>query len=184
MAKSNVYTRTGDTGTTSLTDGSRVQKDSVRLEAYGTLDEFSSFLGEVAASRNTPEELRGQIRIVQNKLFNLGGYLASPPGSGFPTGISDKDVATIESWIDALDEQIPKIRAFILPGGSEDAARAHVARAVCRRAERRIIALSKQEPVEPTVITYINRLSDYLFIAARYLNFINGVEEIIWDKDA
>lgn len=184
MPKSNVYTRTGDTGSTSLTDGSRAQKDSVRLEAYGTLDEFSSFLGEVAASQRTPEELSRQIRVIQNKLFNLGGYLASPPGSGFPTGVCHKDVATVESWIDTLDEQLPKIRAFILPGGSEDAARAHVARTVCRRAERRIIALGNREHVDPVVITYINRLSDYLFIAARYLNFINGVEEIIWDKDA
>ncbi len=184
MAKSNVYTRTGDQGTTSLTDGSRAPKDSVRLEAYGTLDEFSSFLGEVAASRNTPEELRGQWRVIQNKLFNIGGYLASPPDSGFPAGVGEKDVETVEGWIDALDEQLPKIRAFILPGGSEDAARAHVARAVCRRTERRIISLNALEPVEPLVIKYINRLSDYLFIAARYLNFINGIEEIIWDKDS
>lgn len=185
MAKSMLYTRTGDGGKTSLVDGSRIEKDSVRLEAYGTLDEFSSFLGVVAADPGCTEEVRGQLMEVQNMLFNLGGYLATPvvPGTAPELkSLTEKDLERLEGWIDALDEQVPKIRAFILPGGSPPAAATHVARAVCRRAERRILTLSSKEYVDPKLIAYINRLSDYLFILARYFNFMTGVDEITWKQ--
>lgn len=180
--KSNLYTRTGDDGTTSLVDGSRTVKDSLRLEAYGTLDEFSSFLGVVISHSGCPEEVKGQMLEIQNLLFDFGAYLATPVNGGEPkvAGL-EKETAKLENWIDVLDEQTPKIRKFILPGGSEISAHCHVARTVCRRAERRIISLASSEYVDPALIGYINRLSDYLFIAARFMNFMSGVDEIVWE---
>lgn len=184
--KSNLYTRTGDTGRTSLVGGERVPKDSLRLEAYGTLDEFSSQLGVLASTNGMNEEIKGQLTAIQNELFNLGAYLATAvaPGANPPCSslADDSVIQNLEGWIDVLDEQTPKIRAFILPGGHNAAAQAHVARTVCRRAERNIITLSRTEYVDPQVIRYINRLSDYLFAAARYLNFINGINEIVWQQ--
>ena len=185
MAKSNLYTRTGDAGTTSLVGGTRIAKDSPRLEAYGTLDEFSSFLGCVLSSPDCVAEVKGQLLEVQNMLFNLGGYLACEVAPGTEPAVwvlTDDDLLKLEGWIDALDEQTPKIRAFVLPGGCPIAAQTHVARSVCRRAERRILALSRDEYVDPLLIRYVNRLSDYLFILARYFNFMAGVEEITWKK--
>lgn len=186
MPKSNLYTRTGDNGTTSLIGGKRIAKDSLRLEAYGTVDEFSSFLGMIAADASCPEEAKGQITEVQNLLFNIGSYLATPVDSDVDLGIrfpDNSDISRLEGWIDALDEQTPPIRAFVLPGGSMLAAKTHVARSVCRRAERRILSLANEEPVDPMLISYINRLSDYLFVLARYFNFMAGVSEIVWKKD-
>lgn len=185
MAKSNLYTRTGDGGTTSLVGGTRIKKNSPRLEAYGTLDEFSAFLGCVLSDRLCPEEVRGQLHAVQNMLFNLGGYLACEVEQGATPpawGLSDADIERMEGWIDALDEQTPKIREFVLPGGCMLAAKTHVARTVCRRAERRILDVADKEYVDPALIGYVNRLSDYLFILARYFNFMEGVEEIVWKK--
>lgn len=184
MAKSSLYTRTGDSGETSLVGGERVRKSCARLEAYGTLDEFSSFLGVVLSAPACPAELREQLLAVQNQLFNLGAYLATAPEDGkeLSCGLCEENLKEIESWIDELDEQTPKIRAFVLPGGCELAAHAHVARTVCRRAERRILALREEEGcyIDPLLINYINRLSDYLFIAARWLNHRQGVAEIVW----
>ena len=171
MAKSGIYTRTGDKGTTSLVGGERVKKNSVRLEAYGTIDELSSQLGVIAADSDCNAEVRGQIQLVQNELFNIGSYLAD-----------GAKLAQMEAWIDALDEQTPKIMAFILPGGSKISAQCHVARVVCRRAERRILDLADESYVDPVVVRYVNRLSDYLFVTARYLNFLLGVEEIVWKQ--
>lgn len=212
MSKSNLYTRTGDQGTTSLVGGTRVKKNCIRLESYGTLDEFSSLLGVILSNPECPEEIRGQLRIIQNMLFNLGGYLACesvPVASVFKIsasasggcngesisseesttisgqkvwGLKEEDLRQLEGWIDALDEQTPKIKAFVLPGGCPLNAEAHVARTVCRRAERLILTLAEKEYVDPLLLSYINRLSDYLFILARYFNFISGVEEITWHK--
>ncbi len=191
MPKSNLYTRTGDQGTTSLVGGTRVKKNCLRLETYGTLDEFSSLLGVILSAPQCPEEIRGQLREVQNMLFNLGGYLAceSVPADEASAGVQpkvwglqEKHLTQLEGWIDALDEQTPKINAFVLPGGCPLCAEAHVARTVCRRAERLIISLSESEYVDPLLLQYLNRLSDYLFILARYFNFIAGVEEITWHK--
>ena len=181
--KSSLYTGTGDSGTTSLVGGQRISKCSSRLEAYGTVDEFSSFLGIVLSSGNCPSVLKGQLLEVQNRLFDIGCYLATGVEQGSEpvcAGLKDDYIERIEGWIDDLDEQTPKIRAFVLPGGCELAAHCHVARTVCRRAERCILALALDEYVDSKVIRWFNRLSDYLFIAARYLNHVNGVEEVVW----
>lgn len=186
MKKSNLYTRTGDAGTTSLVGGQRVKKNSVRLEAYGTLDEFSSFLGCVLSAPECPADIKQQLLSVQNMLFNLGGYLASAPEPGTTPpawGLTPDHLRQIEQWIDTLDEQTPKINAFVLPGGCPLAAQAHVARTVCRRAERRILHLAEKSYVDPALISYVNRLSDYLFILARHLNHLAHIEEITWHKD-
>lgn len=187
MAKSNLYTRTGDAGSTSLVGGTRIAKDSTRLEAYGAVDELSSFLGALAAEPALPPEQQGQLMAVQNLLFNIGAYLATSPKEGEESsvsGLTEKTLQKIEGWIDSLDERVPPIRAFILPGGTQAAASAHVARAVARRGERRIIKLASAEYVDPVLIAYVNRLSDYLFILARFLNFIAGVEEVTWNPKA
>ena len=181
--KSNLYTGTGDSGTTSLVGGQRISKCSARLEAYGTVDEFSSFLGVVLSSVNCPAILKEELLDIQNRLFDVGCYLATvveKDSESFCTCLDQSDISCIESWIDALDAQTPKIRAFVLPGGCELAAHCHVARTVCRRAERRILTLAEQEYVDPLVLRWFNRLSDYLFIAARYVNHVNGVEELVW----
>lgn len=182
MEKSRLYTGGGDDGTTSLVGGERAQKDCARLEAYGTVDEFSAFLGVVAAFSGLTEEVKLQLLAIQNRLFDIGGYLASRPGgSGLPpVSCLEDSCKSLERWIDSLDAATPKIRAFVLPGGSPVAAQTHVARTVCRRAERRIVELSQTENVDPMVIRYFNRLSDYLFILARYFNFTEGIDEIIW----
>lgn len=184
MGKSGLYTRTGDAGETSLVGGARVKKNCVRLEAYGTVDELSTALGAIASDRMCDDEVKGQLQEVQNELFNVGSYLATDPGDGKPECISltPEKLAQLESWIDALDEQTPKINAFVLPGGCELSSKAHTARVVCRRAERRILDLSEESYVDPKVLQYVNRLSDYLFIAARYANFMQGVREITWKQ--
>ena len=186
MPKSNIYTRTGDSGQTSLVGGSRIAKDSVRLDAYGTLDEFSSFLGTITSHPDCDPEENANLSEVQNMLFNIGCYLATAVEEGTTPCIGSltiEDINKIESWIDSLDEKVPPLKAFVLPGGSPLAANAHVARTVCRRAERRIITLSNIEFVDPLVISYLNRLSDYLFVLARYFNHKAGVAEITWRKN-
>ncbi|MBD5209401.1 MAG: cob(I)yrinic acid a,c-diamide adenosyltransferase [Bacteroidales bacterium] len=188
MKKSLLYTGTGDQGQTSLVGGQRIAKNSPRLEAYGTVDEFSSFLGIIHASTQCDSETKGQLAEIQNELFNIGCYLAtdsSDTSSSDETnqavyGLTETDITRLEGWIDALDERVPTIRSFVLPGGSEIAAHTHVARTVCRRAERRILTLAAEEFVSPLVIRYFNRLSDYLFILARYYNFLTGIEEVTW----
>lgn len=182
MEKSRLYTGGGDDGTTSLVGGERALKNSVRLDAYGTVDEFSAFLGVLAAMPDLPEEILDQLQQIQNRLFDIGGYLASRPGgTGLPpVSCLGECISTLEGWIDRLDADTPKIHKFVLPGGCMAAAHAHVARTVCRRAERRICELAETEEVDPAVRRYFNRMSDYLFILARYLNHISGVEEITW----
>lgn len=181
--KSCLYTGTGDNGTTSLVGGERISKVCTRLEAYGTVDEFSSFLGVVLSNTHCPINLKEQLLEIQNRLFDAGCYLATAVKSNDKpscNGIGVDAVERLENWIDAIDEETPKIRAFVLPGGCELAAHCHVARTVCRRAERRILELAIEEYVDPVMIRWFNRLSDYLFIAARYLNHIEGIAEITW----
>lgn len=183
MGKSALYTCTGDAGMTSLVGGTRVSKTCARLEAYGSLDELSAHLGVVHSAPDCPEDIRTQLLEVQNMLFNVGGYLASEVKEGEEPKVwvlCRRDIETLEGWIDRLDSETPKVNAFVLPGGCQLSAFAHVARTVCRRCECRILTLAEQEYVDPTVFSYINRLSDYLFILARYLNACAGVEEIIW----
>lgn len=184
MAKSNVYTRTGDSGTTSLVGGTRVAKDSPRLEAYGAVDELNSWLGLVACSRYLSLDDKSVLKTVQNRLFDIGSMLATEPESRWqPQPLPDNAVETIERAIDRLDSSLPAHNRFILPGGCEDAARAHIARCVARRAERRIVTLAAATSVDPAIVRYINRLSDYLFVLARAINYNCGSEEIFWEKN-
>lgn len=181
--KSRLYTRTGDAGTTSLVGGTRVPKDSPRLEAYGTVDELNSWIGLVAASESISPERRDALRSVQHRLFDIGAALATEPESPWqPDFDGAAAVAEIESLIDDIDAQLPPLRQFVLPGGHTDAARANIARAVARRAERRILALNATVTVDSHILQYINRLSDMLFALGREINIINGQDEIFWQK--
>ena len=184
MEKRRLYTGGGDDGTTSRVGGARARQSCVRLDAYGTLDELSAFIGVLAAGDGMPVEILAQLQEIQNRLFDIGGYLASRPGgTGLPpVACLPECILALEGWIDVLDAATPRIRKFVLPGGCMNAAHAHVARTVCRRAERRICELAETEEVDPAVRKYINRLSDYLFILARNLNHCAGVEEIIWER--
>ncbi len=186
MEKSRLYTRTGDKGTTSLVGGQRIQKDSSRIEAYGTIDEFSAHLGLLPTFPVTPKEVTTLLLKIQNTLFNVGCYLATAPTPSDPEpqpfGLTAADQEEIERAIDTLDSRVPKINQFVLPGGSPESAHAHICRTICRRAERRILTLAHQEYVSPLVIAYINRLSDLLFILARYYNHLTQTLELTWQK--
>lgn len=182
-----VYTRTGDEGLTGLVGGTRVSKASPRVEAYGTVDELLSFLGLAAeALRDSPREelteLRGQILRVQNELFDLGSRLATPEEVARDTSpaVTAEDVSRLEAELDAMNESLPELRSFVLPGGGEASARLHVARTVCRRAERSVLRLAEESAVEGQTIPYLNRLSDWLFVAARFAAKVHGVEETLW----
>lgn len=184
MAKSPVYTRTGDGITTSIIGGDRIPKYSLRLEAYGTVDELSSFIGNLVADDSVIDQQRYDLLEVQNMLFNIGGYLATPPSirKQEVPGLTQDNISKMESWIDDMDEQLPKLNNFIIPGGCKASAKANMARTVCRRAERRILQLAAEEEINILVISYINRLSDYLFVIGRYLNKFANYEEIVWQK--
>lgn len=197
MTKSNVYTRTGDHGQTSLVGGQRVDKDCVRLESYGTIDELNSHLGLLSAMisgmrQQLPapdaDELAAigrTLLALQNHLFVVGSYLATDSATTqlrSASIVTPEMVSTLEHQIDALDASLPPLRAFVLPGGNMAAAQCHVCRTVCRRAERRIVALSRETEVDAAVGTYINRLSDFLFVLARKLNIMAGEAEILWEN--
>lgn len=180
---SKIYTRTGDKGTTSLVGGKRVSKTDPRLEAYGTIDELNSFIGLMLSVMDGKAESEENIRWIQQKLFNIGGCLATDTASfQLPDSckILPPDVERIEHMIDALTDGLPEQRSFILPGGTQAASYAHVARTVCRRAERLILALPDDAKAPSELLQYINRLSDYLFVLARRINFFAGVNEKIW----
>ena len=184
MKKSNIYTRTGDDGTTSLNGGTRVSKTDVRVEAYGSVDELNAQLGLLATYLETEAD-RGVLRKVQNDLFAIGAYLATESGRAEERrmqGVSVADVAWLEQAIDEAEDGLPAWRGFVIPGGSRGAAVCHVCRTVCRRAERRILELAKRGEVRSEVCAYVNRLSDYLFVLSRKLLFIAGKDEIIWKK--
>jgi len=177
-----IYTKTGDDGTTGLVGGTRVKKYALRLEAYGTIDELNSLLG-VIRSLAVPAEIVDFLVQIQNKLFNIGSRLASDEkGEEFTSNLAvrNEDIEVLELAIDRYQEGLPELRNFILPGGELSVAQCHVARTVCRRAERRIVEFSEQEKVQPELIKYINRLSDFLFVLARYLGHKNGVAETPW----
>lgn len=187
MKKSNVYTRTGDTGTTALIGGRRVPKDSLRLESYGTVDELNSHLG-LLMTYLTEEVDRQQMITIQSELFTLSSVLATDPakaepdGQALPCPVTPEMVQALEHATDLANDGLPGWRGFTLPGGCRGAAQAHVCRTVCRRAERRILSLHTQEPVPATVLQYINRLSDYLYVLSLRLNNLAGTEEILWRK--
>ena len=184
MKITKVYTRGGDNGKTSLVGGQRVSKASARLEAYGTVDELSSHLGLLASLLPEGHEQDMVFRI-QNALFNVCTNLATDqaetplyPSAHLPEG----EIALLEQEVDKIMGELPERQGFVLPGGTREAAQAHVCRTVCRRAERCIVALSEEAIVSPEVQQYVNRLSDYLFVLAKKLNFIAGKSEKIWQN--
>lgn len=183
MKKCNVYTRTGDQGMTSLVGGKRVPKASLRLDSYGTIDELNSQLGLLLTYLNEPADCECLVKI-QCKLFAIGSILATDPKSDTPCKckITQEDVIELEHCVDHAGDGLPGWRGFTLPGGCRAAAVAHVCRTVCRRAERIIYALDAEESVDKNVTSYMNRLSDYLYILACRLNFLGGTEEILWRK--
>lgn len=176
---SKIYTRTGDDGSTGLGDGSRTGKDSLRVAAYGTVDEANSCIGVVLAQPAVPAPVAQCLIRVQHQLFDLGGELCIP-GMAL---IQDGDIEGLERDLDAFNDPLPPLKDFILPGGGAAAAHCHVARTVTRRAEREAIALSRAEAVRPQVIRYLNRLSDLLFVIARVLARESGAGEVLWRRD-
>ena len=181
-----IYTKTGDKGQTSLVSGLRVPKDSHRVEAYGTCDEANSMIGLAVSTlpRDEPfQELHKTFHIIQTKLFHVGADLATPPGKKVGWPIVEEDVTFLEEQIDKLDATTPPLTNFVLPGGSQTGAALHVARTIVRRAERLAVALQGTEEVNTVVIKYLNRLSDFLFVAARYVNQLLGTLEPTLHED-
>lgn len=179
-----VYTRVGDDGTTALGGGQRVPKDSLRIEAYGTVDELNSVIG-VAVAAGLTEDLHQPFFVIQQVLFNLGSDLCilEEDKQRFQVpGITQEHVDQLEAWMDEWNEELEPLKSFILPAGHPAAAQLHVARTVCRRAERDVLRLSRQEDVGEHVIRYLNRLSDLLFVAARHQNKHAGAGDILWDS--
>ena len=178
-----IYTKTGDKGGTSLIGGVRVPKSHIRIESYGTVDELNSYIGmvnDMAATTQISEWLRE----IQDRLFTVGSVLATNPDKEVKMklpDVHDADVTWLEQRIDEMNEVLPEMRSFILPGGNLASSTCHVARCVCRRAERICVAMQEQhEVIPPLIIQYLNRLSDFLFVLARYISHINNAEEIPW----
>lgn len=174
---SKIYTRTGDDGSTGLGDGSRVRKDSLRIEAIGTVDELNSAVG-VLATEPLDADIGALLARIQHTLFDLGGELSVP---GFAL-VKGEQVAFLEEALDGFNDNLPPLKDFILPGGSRAASLCHVARAVCRRAERDVVSLAREEAVSEPVRHYLNRLSDLLFVLCRELNRRAGVHDVLWQK--
>jgi cob(I)alamin adenosyltransferase len=173
---SKIYTRTGDDGTTGLGDGSRVPKDSARVEAYGTVDELNSCIGVLLVDKSLPDKVRACLTEVQHELFDMGGELCIPGHQA----IVAQQVARLEQELDEFNEALPPLKEFILPGGGPAASACHVARAVARRAERRVWTLARTETVGPEVMKYLNRLSDLLFVLARVMARHEQGTEVLW----
>ncbi len=172
---SKIYTRTGDKGSTGLGDGSRVDKDDLRVEAYGTVDELNSTIGLLLAAE-LPGGIRPVLERTQHELFDLGGELCIPGTVLIPGSYVDG----LEADLDRLNENLPPLKDFILPGGSDATARCHLARTICRRAERRVVSLARDETVNEATIRYLNRLSDFLFVVARVIARSDGDGEVLW----
>ncbi len=176
-----IYTKTGDKGETSLVSGRRISKAEALIESYGTVDELNAFVGDLAAKLSA-DDLQRDITAIQHTLFNIGSLLAQDNFEidGYPT-LEITDITYLEGRIDKMNVSLTKMTAFILPVGSEAIAKAHICRTVCRRAERRVIDAEMHTKV-PQVVQYLNRLSDYFFVMARYLHFLEGVAEVTWDS--
>jgi cob(I)alamin adenosyltransferase len=193
LALNRIYTRAGDTGQTALAGGQRVAKDHLRIETYGTVDELNSFIG---LARTTAEQLAKSterlgrftaiLRRVQHELFNLGSILATLPDDAHPKQprVTHTDVEQLEREIDEANEELPRLRSFVLPGGSRLDAELHVCRTVCRRAERLLVSLAREESVPDEAVQYLNRLSDALFVWSRWVNHALNASETLWEPNA
>ena len=191
MRITKVYTRTGDAGKTRLAGGQQVWKDSLRVEAYGIVDELNSLVGVVRAfnaekadTHAPAARLEQELRWIQNKLFDTGGILATVPGQTFENmpQVTAKDVIRLEKLIDECQEDLSPLKEFILPGGGKVSGLLHQARTVCRRAERGCVRLSREEPMDPVIIKFMNRLSDALFVLARWVAKTQGEVEFFWER--
>lgn len=188
MRLSNIYTKGGDKGNTKLADGSDIKKSDDRLEAYGTVDELNSLLGVLSdqiRENSKLSHLIPQLAAIQHELFYIGGELASPPEmveKYLKNLIDDSNISRLEKEIDTYNETLPPLENFVLPGGHISNSTAHLCRTICRRAERRVIKVSEKEPIRPTCIRYLNRLSDWLFIASRHISQKLEINEIIWNQ--
>ena len=175
-----IYTKTGDDGTTGLFGGARLPKHHIRIEAYGTVDELNSVIGWLMTFVQDTDT-RSLLLIIQSRLFTVGSNLASDPGKDMITpDLVEEDITMLEKSIDSMQAVLPELKHFILPGGSQSVSAAHLARTVCRRAERKCVELAYESTVEAIIILYLNRLSDYFFVLARWLGQAEGVEEIKW----
>ena len=191
MRITKVYTKTGDKGKTRLAGGQQVWKDSVRVEAYGDVDELNSSIGVVRAfnaesvgTHSPADRLEEELRWMQNKLFDVGGLLATAPGQTFknmPT-VTARDVTRLEKLIDQCQKDLPPLKEFVLPGGGMISSLLHQARTICRRAERRCVRLGREEPLDPALVRFLNRLSDALFVLARWMLRQEGRAEILWQR--
>jgi cob(I)alamin adenosyltransferase len=191
MRITKVYTRTGDAGQTRLAGGQKVWKDSLRVEAYGTVDELNASVGvvrvmnaEIGGSDDQSRQLEEDLRWIQNKLFDVGGILATVSGQEFKNmpQVTAKDVTQLEKLIDRCQNDLEPLKEFILPGGGRVSGFLHQARTICRRAERRCVRLLREEPVDPTIVKYVNRLSDALFVLARWVAKTQGEPEFLWER--
>ena len=186
-----IYTKTGDKGETSLYGGTRVSKAAARVESYGTLDELNAFIG-LAKAEISDEKVLNQLQKIQFDLFTVGSEAATPTDklilangkNRLDLMISEEEISELEHWMDDLDAELEPLQFFILPSGGKAAASIHVCRTVCRRAERAMVYLNETEEVRPELIKYLNRLSDYLFILARYISKISGEKEDYWNPSA
>jgi cob(I)alamin adenosyltransferase len=179
---SKIYTRTGDDGTTGLADGRRIDKDSPRLEAIGCVDELNSIIGMILShdiADDIADDIEEYLTVIQHDLFDLGGELAIPDY----TIMNAQQTQTLEQWLDKLNQDLPPLKEFILPAGGKATSSCHLARSVCRRTERRCVSLDRDEKLNPAILTYLNRLSDLLFVIARTLARAEGGKEVYWNRD-
>lgn len=187
LALNRIYTKTGDGGDTALVGGQRVPKDSARLDCYGTVDELNAFTGAAAVTARTagPVELALILERIQHELFNLGSILATEPADVGPKQprITEAEVRQLEAEMDRMNESLPALRSFVLPGGSRLNAELHICRTVCRRAERAVVALRRSEAVDSINIHYLNRLSDAFFVYSRWANLQQNAGEVLWQPN-
>lgn len=183
--KFNIYTKTGDDGTSGLIGGTRVKKYDLRLESYGTIDELNSWIGLIN-TQNIEEKVTTTLTMVQNKLFLIGSHLATDESKSDlkqQLPCTDVEIGFLEKEIDRMQEQLPSLSNFILPGGSDFAAFSHIARTVCRRAERKVVELNDHINIDRNIIVFINRLSDYLFVLSRFINFKLAIQDTFWKPE-
>lgn len=183
-----IYTKTGDDGSTSLFGGNRVAKSTIRVEAYGNIDELNSFLGLLIDDVADKSQIKDYLQKIQHILFNIGSVVATVEEKYIAKlpALLEQDILSLEIQMDEMDSQLPAMTQFILPSGHRQVASAHICRTVCRRAERSLVALKQSEQIHPSIelaIRFLNRLSDYFFVLARYLTQLNNVPEVIWKKD-